>query len=139
MVWHIGDVIRKMREARGWSRQALATKARIRPNTLGDLERYGERYEQGTLASVVRALSTTEAALFQAIPGDVSSPVIAAIDPNDPDVRAWETLKSLPDGQRALVRQMIFGFAALPVTETHLHGDELTHEARPAPDIKRIK
>jgi transcriptional regulator with XRE-family HTH domain len=51
---HEGDVVRKLREERTWSRDKLADESGLRPNTIGDLEKFGARNLR-TLRSVARA------------------------------------------------------------------------------------
>ncbi len=52
---HEGDVVRKLREERKWSRDKLAEESGVRANTVGDLERDGARNLQ-TLRCVAKAL-----------------------------------------------------------------------------------
>jgi transcriptional regulator with XRE-family HTH domain len=68
LLWHIGDVVRKVREARGLSRKELADLADIRQNTLGELERNVSNYERETLNKVAIALQITVEALHAAVP-----------------------------------------------------------------------
>lgn len=88
LVWHIGDVVRKMREAYvdkatghcGLSQRELADRAGIRPNTLGDLERNVSNFSRETLHKVTLALNITIEGLYAQLPG-VSLPVTT--DPVD--------------------------------------------------------
>lgn len=52
---HEGDVVRKLREARSWSKDRLAAAAGVRPNTIGEMERSGAK-NLHTLRSVAQAL-----------------------------------------------------------------------------------
>lgn len=85
VVWHIGDVVRKLREARGLSQRALATAARIRPNTLGELERGMSNFERETLQKVAIALHVTIDGLYAELPSLKLSP---NIDPADAETIA---------------------------------------------------
>lgn len=52
---HEGDVVRKLREERKWSRDRLASESHLRANTIGELEKYGAR-NLHTLRCVAKAL-----------------------------------------------------------------------------------
>ena len=60
---HEGDVVRKLRETRSWSKDRLAAAAGVRPNTIGEMERTGARNLQ-TLRSVAQALGISVEDIF---------------------------------------------------------------------------
>lgn len=118
IVWHIGDVIQKLREAYvvdkatgrcGLSRKELADKAGIRPDTLGELERNVSNFEQGTLAKVAVALNVTIEGLYAQIPG-VSLPVTT--DPVDAETIA--RFLKLEADQKLVVRKIIDQLGLFP-------------------------
>lgn len=80
LVWHIGDVVRKLREAQQLSRKELADLAGIRQNTLGDLERNVSNFERETLRKVAIALSVTVDGLYGEVPNIKLSPSIDPVD-----------------------------------------------------------
>ncbi len=129
MLWHIGDVIRKTREAKRWTRNELARRARVRPNTIGDLERDGERYEQATLEKVVKALGTSEAKLFPLIPS-VTPPVTPAED--DPEQLVIERFRALPEGLKAIVRTTVLNLSATVSASGTPSGNERDNARRVA-------
>lgn len=76
VVWHIGDVVRKLREAwrdpthpDGLSRKELAARAQVRANTLGDVERGVANSELKTLGKIAIALNVTVEGLYAELPG----------------------------------------------------------------------
>jgi transcriptional regulator with XRE-family HTH domain len=100
--WHIGDVVRKLREACGLSRNELADRAGIRPNTLGEVERNVSNFERETLAKVAIALNVTVEGLYAQLPG-VSVPVTT--DPADAETIA--RFLKLEQDQRRTVRVVV--------------------------------
>lgn len=61
----VGEEVRRLRRARGWSQTRLATMAGISRQTLSELER-GRPPQPSTLDRVARALETTSSALLMA-------------------------------------------------------------------------
>lgn len=98
LLWHIGDVVRKHREARGWSRKQLAHRAEIRQNTLGELERNVSNFEKETLAKVAIALNVTVDGLYAELPSAV---VPSTADPTDAETIA-RFLKLEPEHRHAV-------------------------------------
>jgi transcriptional regulator with XRE-family HTH domain len=64
MRFHIGNVIEKIRSDRGMNQADLAYKARIRPNTLGDLENRRKNSRLETLEAVAEALGHSVGELY---------------------------------------------------------------------------
>ena len=58
-VFHVGDVVRKLREQAGIDLVGLAKQAQISPTTLSSLERTGARYRPETLEKVALVLGVT--------------------------------------------------------------------------------
>lgn len=61
--WHIGDVVRKVREANDWKQEKLAAEAGVSLSTIGRLED-GRDFKPGTIDGVARALGVKPSALF---------------------------------------------------------------------------
>lgn len=141
MLWHIGDVIRKRREAKGLTRRKLAIKAGVTPNTLGYLERDGANFEHDTLVKVTRALGTTEAALYQQIPG--MTPAVTAPVETEPDPNAalWAAVRQLPERDQERIREIVRVFVSAAAAAKSPSGNESQGDAgvpiRPA--LGRIK
>lgn len=108
LVWHIGDVIRKLREARGWTKGQLAKKAGLEPNTVGSVERYGDTVgrEPGTLEGLLRALEIDAARLHALVPVARDS-ISHAVIPTTDDQEVAELQKRLaaldPDQRKAFL------------------------------------
>lgn len=64
MRWHIGNVIEQIRTEKGMTQAELAAKAKVRPNTLGDLENRRKKSRIETLERVAEALDTTVGDLY---------------------------------------------------------------------------
>lgn len=62
--WTLGDVIRKLRQAKGWTQEELATRAEINEISVVRLERESERSERTTIERVARALDVSVADLY---------------------------------------------------------------------------
>jgi transcriptional regulator with XRE-family HTH domain len=63
-VFHIGDVIRKLRKDLGLSVQQLAERAKVNKGTLSAIERGDSNFRRETLARIAKALNTTTTRLF---------------------------------------------------------------------------
>lgn len=64
-VFHIGDVVRKLRRESGRTLVQLSESAGVSKTTLSELERKGQNFERETLRKVARALGTDEATLYE--------------------------------------------------------------------------
>lgn len=56
---HIGEIIRTLRDARGWTQRELAAHAGVHKMTVSELERGVNNYRRATIERVARALDTT--------------------------------------------------------------------------------
>lgn len=60
IVWTLGDVLRKLREDKGWTQEQLGVRAGgLHKTAIVRLEKGGTRSEQGTVERVARALVVT--------------------------------------------------------------------------------
>ena len=68
--WHLGDVIRKLREGRRWSLRYMSRNYKVGYTTLSELENGEtlETYKAQTLRKVAGAFSATEGELLDAVP-----------------------------------------------------------------------
>jgi DNA-binding XRE family transcriptional regulator len=66
--WHVGDVVRKLREERGWSQAFLAKKAGIGRQAVGKVEENVPGQRKGNLPAVASALGYTEPELYALVP-----------------------------------------------------------------------
>lgn len=64
--WHIGDVVRKLRDAKGWKQQLLAAKAGVSLSTISRLED-GREAKTATVDAVARALGETRSSLYRVL------------------------------------------------------------------------
>jgi transcriptional regulator with XRE-family HTH domain len=69
MRWHIGNIVEKIRDERGIKQGELAAKAKMRPNTLGDLEKRRKKSRIETLESVADALEVPVSELYLELEG----------------------------------------------------------------------
>jgi hypothetical protein len=115
LVWHIGDVVRKLREARGFKTAKAFAKAMsppMRENTLGDFEREGDvnrRLDPVTLARLLAALDLEKHQLFALVPVPRQDVVVQdpqpALDPADREL--LEKWHGLGPAEQTHVRQSI--------------------------------
>lgn len=54
--WTLGDVVRRLREDRGWTREQLAERAGVHRTALGRLERDSDKSDRKTIENVAIAL-----------------------------------------------------------------------------------
>jgi transcriptional regulator with XRE-family HTH domain len=129
VLWHIGDVVRKVREMRGLSRKEVASSAGIRQNTLGELERNVSNFERETLAKVAIALNITVDGLYAQLPG-VTVP--AQTDPTDTETIA--RFLTLNSDQKDVVRRLVDQFGLFADRRQQMPDqDNATQHAGPIP------
>jgi transcriptional regulator with XRE-family HTH domain len=68
LTWHVGDVVKKLREKKGWSQTELAKEARVHKNTVARIEDGSEGAKSNTLKKIAVALDTTLAKIYQLVP-----------------------------------------------------------------------
>jgi transcriptional regulator with XRE-family HTH domain len=66
--WHVGDVVRKLREERGWTQEELAEKAGIGRQAVVKVEHDNAGQRKGNLAKVAKALGSSEPELYGMVP-----------------------------------------------------------------------
>ena len=102
---HEGDIIRKLREGRNWSREHLAEKAKLRPNTIGDLEKYGAKNLQ-TMRAAANALGfEVEDIFYQLKEAEKPKPRLPE-DLNDATIKLSALYISNPRGFQSVSRTM---------------------------------
>lgn len=79
-VFHRGDVVRKLREAQGWTQQQLAKRAGINTSTVQRVEQNAPSVELGSIGRIAAALGVTVDYLQHAS-ADVTPPVTPAGHP----------------------------------------------------------
>lgn len=70
ITWHVGDVVRKLRMARGLTQKDLAGKAGLHHNTIVRLEDGDEGVMGRTLKKVALALGVNSQFLWAAVPSE---------------------------------------------------------------------
>src|SRR5688572_2159804 len=85
LVWHVGDVVRKLRQARSWTQKELAERAGVHFNTIVRLEDGDEGVQARTLKQVADALGVSRPHLWALVPSEMQeaprAPAAAAADP----------------------------------------------------------
>ena len=66
--WHVGDVVRKLREDRGWSMTELARRAGIGRQAVGKVETNNGGQRRGNLERVAKALGFSEPEIYAMVP-----------------------------------------------------------------------
>lgn len=64
VVWTLGDVIRKLRDERGWTQSDLAERAGLDKSAIVRLEKQSDRSERNTIERAARALNVSAADLY---------------------------------------------------------------------------
>jgi transcriptional regulator with XRE-family HTH domain len=104
-VFHLGDVVRKLRRSQGLTLVALSVSAGVSKTTLSELERKGRNFERLTLTKIATALGVSEADLYDELReqaagvGDHARKEYdgeAGAEPDEPDVEE-EDAQSMPD------------------------------------------
>lgn len=68
--WHVGDVVRKLREAKGWNQTKLGEKAGLNKATIVTLENTPDETKTGTLGKTAKALGLDIKGLYSLVPPD---------------------------------------------------------------------
>lgn len=71
--WHVGDVVRKLRERRRWNQQKLAVAAKLNRSTVVAVEEHAPGIKRETYESVARAFGISVGQLFSLVPSDGAS------------------------------------------------------------------
>ena len=87
MEWHVGDVVRKMREGRDWTQDALADAAHVSKATVVRVEA-GRETKSLSIRKIAKALGVSVATLYGLVPSG-----------KDPDVDA-DGPRRLPGAMR---------------------------------------
>ncbi len=66
--WYVGDVVRKMRMAVGWTQKDLAKRAGVHHGTIVRLEEGDEGIQERTLKQITAALGVTVYDLWRLVP-----------------------------------------------------------------------
>lgn len=97
LVWTLGDVFRKVRQARGLTQGRLALRAQVNRTTVNELETGKVDSDQETQRRIARALGVTMADVYAYL-HDVNLLLGLAVE-------ARETVRDLADGLRPSVEQ----------------------------------
>jgi transcriptional regulator with XRE-family HTH domain len=109
-VFHLGDVVRKLRRDQGLTLVALSASAGVSKTTLSELERKGRNFERVTLTKIAAALGVSEVDLYDGLreqqqAAGVGGPARkeengeAGAEPNEPDIEE-EVAQSMPDADQ---------------------------------------
>jgi transcriptional regulator with XRE-family HTH domain len=110
-VFHVGDVIRKLRRERKWKVETLAKEAGVAKMTVSSIERGASNYRRDTLDRIAKALGTTaddmalSASRHAANVERASQLLVGSAGPALPDTEAEQTLQAL----RASVFDIVAG------------------------------
>lgn len=67
--WHVGDVVRKLREKKRWNQQRLAQIAKINKATIVRVEENAAGIRMDTYQAIAKAFDLSLGQLFSMIPG----------------------------------------------------------------------
>jgi transcriptional regulator with XRE-family HTH domain len=96
--------IRGLRQARGWSLDALAARCHINPSTLSRIETGRRRIDLDQLVALARALDTTLDHLVE--PADDGDVVIRPLPHQEPGLTTWVLTRESPVPGAGLVAKM---------------------------------
>ena len=78
LAWHVGDVVRKLRQKKGWTQKELAKAAHVHHNTIVRLEDGDEGVQGRTLKQVADALGVSRQRLWALVPQEQETPTTTA-------------------------------------------------------------
>jgi ribosome-binding protein aMBF1 (putative translation factor) len=67
LTWHVGDVVKKLREKKGWSQTELAKEARVHKNTVARIEDGSEGAKSNTLKKIDLSVADETIGLYRAV------------------------------------------------------------------------
>lgn len=125
LVWHIGDVIRKLREAHGWTKGHVARKAGLEPNTVGSVELLGDTVSRDpeTLRRLCLVFHTDTATLHALVPVPREAVTLAEDEPQEVTYLR-KRLGALTPDQRKVVLAVIDEMRGPGEGETGRNRDE---------------
>lgn len=106
---HIGQVIRSLREEKGWSQEKLALEAGMGTSHVSRIERGERRLPTDRLNSLASALGTSPAAMFarlEGLPLSEGTPIAdgdLTVDYSPEAIELRKTFRKLPLPSRRLV------------------------------------
>ena len=106
---HIGQIIRALREEKGWTQEVLALEAGMATSYVSRIERGERRLPTTRLENLATALGTTAADVYAIAEGRVpTTPVVAedgdtAIDYSEEAVQLRRLFRNLTEDDRRLV------------------------------------
>lgn len=66
--WHLGDVVRALRDRKGWTQEQLAKKAKVNKATVVSVESMDRNHGRATYERIARAFDITIAELYGLVP-----------------------------------------------------------------------
>lgn len=106
---HIGQIIRALREEKGWTQEALALEAGMATSYVSRIERGERRLPTTRLENLATALGTTAADIYAIVEGRMTTtPLLAedgnaAIDYSEEAVQLRRMFRGLAEDERQLV------------------------------------
>ena len=94
LVFHVGDVVRKLRDRRAWTQDELASKAGINKETVVRFERGDGDFRSVTIRGIAAALETTVERIYASVGSDAMTGPIGAsgehsVEPGTIDVSGY--------------------------------------------------
>lgn len=122
-MFHVGDVVRKLREARGWTLQALSAASGVNKMTISEIEN-GRNYKRDTLAKLASALGLPAARLESKLREWAEAEVgpVTLTDAQRELLAVWAGLEA--DGREARLAEMRRE-ASLVARAHHIEADAL--------------
>lgn len=93
--WTVGDVVRRLREQRGWSQSELAERAGVHKNSVGRIENHDGDPKEGTLRAIAGAFELELDRLYGMVPRP-APPARQEAEPLDVDVYTGYVKDDLP-------------------------------------------
>jgi transcriptional regulator with XRE-family HTH domain len=102
-VFHVGDVIRKLRRERKWKVEQLARAAGVAKMTVSAIER-GANYRRDTIDQLAAALGTTVAEMYKGAGGAGETTTVPALPRLQELLDQWAAIS---DDDRALILRLM--------------------------------
>jgi transcriptional regulator with XRE-family HTH domain len=102
-VFHVGDVIRKLRRDRKWKVEQLARAAGVAKMTVSAIER-GANYRRDTIDQLAAALGTTVAEMYKGAGGAGETTTVPALPRLQELLDQWAAIS---DDDRALILRLM--------------------------------
>jgi transcriptional regulator with XRE-family HTH domain len=114
LTWHVGDVVRKLRQGKSWTQKQLAKAAKVHHNTVVRLEDGDEGVQSRTLKVIAEALGATLRDLYSAVPQTDTGDAGRGRAPGDTHAAIEDVVRAVKEREKEIAARKPDASAAAP-------------------------